>query len=207
MTKLGSTWYGLADPWGFRSSWNSTICVVARERSNTSKKEKASIFVKDLAVLLNHHWIRDEEVFEHERLRLFPPFAGGSKPRIVLEVNLAHIKRSGGESDPKHFAFREEYMLLYDPLIPIMAIAFADCAFLNIFTGPEDIYKLVVLANSDRLRLHWHGEWLKRPVFRDVEESEQGLRVALDNVLVYSKEGRHLIRLGRSIGLAKALEW
>ncbi|TWU75095.1 hypothetical protein ED733_000058, partial [Metarhizium rileyi] len=138
---------------------------------------------------------------------LFPPFAGGSKPRIVLEVNLAHIKRSGGESDPKHFAFREEYMLLYDPLIPIMAIAFVDCAFLNIFTGPEDIYKLVVLANSDRLRLHWHGEWLKRPVFRDVEESEQGLRVALDNVLVYSKEGRHLIRLGRSIGLAKALEW
>ncbi|KAK3934110.1 hypothetical protein QBC46DRAFT_429032 [Diplogelasinospora grovesii] len=206
---------------------------------DTSKKEKAGIFIEDLAVLLNHHWIRDEEVFAHERLRvqlagniilagatatrpgaligqlryehlefqLFPPLSGDERPRIVLKVNLEHIKRSGGQSEPKQFAFREDDMLIYDPLIPIMALAFADQAFQNEFVGPEDIYKLVVPANSDRLRIHWKDKWRKRPVFRDVEDSEHGLQVALDKALQYPKERRHLIRLGRSIGLAKALEW
>ncbi|KAK3939621.1 hypothetical protein QBC46DRAFT_342346 [Diplogelasinospora grovesii] len=160
---------------------------------DTSKKEKAGIFVKDLAVLLNHHWIRDEEVFAHERLRLryehlefqlFPPLSGDERPRIVLKVNLEHIKRSGGQSEPKQFAFREDDMLIYDPLIPIMALAFVDHAFQNEFVGPEDIYKLVVPANSDRLCIHWKDQWRKRPVFRDVEDSEHGLQVALDKARV-----------------------
>src|SRR3954465_2539276 len=46
-----------------------------------------------------------------------------------------------------------------------------------------------------------------RPVFRDVKPSANGVRVARDKPLPYSKERGHLIRLGRSIGLAKALEW
>ncbi|KAK3934553.1 hypothetical protein QBC46DRAFT_368131 [Diplogelasinospora grovesii] len=44
-------------------------------------------------------------------------------------------------------------------------------------------------------------------MFRDVEPSVNGVHVALDRALQYSKERGHLIRLGRSIGLAKALEW
>ena len=93
-------------------------------------------------------------------------------------------------------------MLLYDPLIPIMALAFADDAFANEFNGPEDVYDLVVPVNSDRLRLRWKEEWCNRPVFRDVEPSANGVRVARDKPLPYSKERGHLIRLGRSIGLA-----
>ncbi len=206
---------------------------------DTSKKEKAGIFVEDLVVLLNHHWIRDEEVFAHERLRvqlaanlilagatatrpgaligqlryehlefqLFPPLKGEDRPRIVLVVNLENIKRSGGKSEPKKFAFREDDMMIYDPLIPIMALAFADGAFRNDIKDPEGMYKHVVPPNSDRLRILWKDEWRKRPVFRDVEDSEQGFRVALDKALPYPKERRHLLRLGRSIGLAKALEW
>jgi len=206
---------------------------------DTSKKEKAGIFVEDLAILLNHHWIRDKEVFAHERLRvqlaanlilagatatrpgaligqllykhiefqLFPPLPEEERLHVVLKVNLKHIKRSGGESEPKEFAFREDDMLLYDPLIPIMALAFADNAFANDFNGPEHIYDLVVPANSDRLRLRWKEEWCNRPVFRNVEPSANGVRVARDKPLPYSKERGHLIRLGRSIGLAKALEW
>ncbi|KAK3943401.1 hypothetical protein QBC46DRAFT_420865 [Diplogelasinospora grovesii] len=173
---------------------------------DTSKKEKAGLFVEDLTVLLNHHWIRDKEVFAHERLRvqlaanmilagatatrpgaligqllyehlefqLFPPLPGEKRPRVVLMVNLEHIKRSGGESEAKKFAFREDDMLIHDPLIPIMGLSFADNAFKN---GFKDPYTLIVPPYSDRLRLQWKEEW------------------------------RHLIRLGRSIGLAKALEW
>jgi hypothetical protein len=206
---------------------------------DTSRKEKAGIFVDDLVLLLTHHWIRDREVYTHERFRvqlaanlvlagatatrpgaligqlryehlefqLFPPLAGHARPRLVLKVNLAHVKRSGGRSDPKEFAFREDDMLLYDPLIPIMALAFADSAFANRFGGPDDIYTLVVPANADRLRVRWKDEWRRRPVFRDVEDGGQGLRIALDRPLRYQRERRHLLRLGRSIGLAKALEW
>ncbi|KXX73588.1 hypothetical protein MMYC01_210372, partial [Madurella mycetomatis] len=206
---------------------------------DTSKKEKAGLFVEDLAVLLNHHWIRDKEVFAHKRLRvqlaanlilagatatrpgaligqlhyedlefqLFPPLSGEERPRMALKVSLKNIKRSGGKSEPKEFAFREDDILIYDPIIPIIALAFADDAFINEFRDPEDIYKLVVPVNSDRLRLQWKEGWRNRPVFRDVEDSEKGIRVAVDKALKYQKERGHLIRLGRSIGLAKALKW
>ena len=56
----------------------------------------------------------------------------------MLKVTLKHIKRSGGKLEPKEFAFREDDMLIYDPLIPIMALAFADHAFVNEFKDPEE---------------------------------------------------------------------
>jgi hypothetical protein len=37
---------------------------------NDSEKEKACLFVDDLLVLLNNHWVHDTEVFAHERLRI-----------------------------------------------------------------------------------------------------------------------------------------
>lgn len=61
-------------------------------------------------------------LYENVELRLFPTLPGEERPRVVLKVNLKCVKRSGGESGPKEFAFREDDMLLYDPLIPIMAL-------------------------------------------------------------------------------------
>ena len=146
-------------------------------------------------------------LYEHLEFQLFPPLQGDQRPRVVLKVNLENIKRSGGESEPKEFVFREDDMLIYDPLIPIMGLTFADGVFINEFKDPEEIYELVVLLNSDRLRLHWKEEWYRRPVFRGVEDSEEGIQIVLDKALKYQKERGHLIRLGRSIGLAKILEW
>ena len=37
---------------------------------DTSEKEKAALFVEDLCVLQNGHWVRDTEVFTHKRLRV-----------------------------------------------------------------------------------------------------------------------------------------
>jgi len=145
-------------------------------------------------------------LYEHLEFQLFPPLPGERRPRVVLRVNLENIKRSGSESEQKEFAFREDDMLIYNPLIPIMGLEFADEAFINEFKEPEEIYELVVPQNSDRLRLQWKEEW-KRPVFRDVEDSEDGIRIALNKALKYQKERGYLIRLGRSIGLAKVLEW
>jgi hypothetical protein len=38
-----------------------------------------------------------------------------------------------------------------------MALAFANNAFENDFTCPNDIYKLVVPPELDRIRLQWKG--------------------------------------------------
>jgi hypothetical protein len=203
------------------------------------KNENAGVFVEDLALLLNHNWVRDEEVFAHEHLRehlapnlflaganatppgafigqllyehqkfqLFQTLPGERRPRVVLRVNLENIKRSGGESEQKGFAFREDDMLICDLLMPIMGLTFADEAFINEFKDLEEIHVLVVSRNWDRLRLRWEEEWQIRPLFRDVEDSEDGIRIALDKALTYVKERDTLIRLGRSIGMAKVLEW
>ena len=94
-------------------------------------------------------------LYKHTEFQLFPPLPREEqeRPHVVLKVNLKHIKRSGDESEPKEFAFRKNDILLYDPLIPIIALAFANNAFANEFNNPEDIYTLVVPTNSDRLQL------------------------------------------------------
>ncbi|TQV90231.1 FluG domain-containing protein [Cordyceps javanica] len=206
---------------------------------DTSQKEKAGLYIEDLALLLNQLWIRDEGTFEHERLRVqhaetlilagatatrpgaligsvlyehwefqvFPPVEGSKRARLVLIVNLEHIKRTAGDSEPKKFAFREDDMLLYDPIVPALALVFSDNAFLNCFQSAEDIYNLKVPPNQDRIRLLWKEEWRKRPIFRDVVEMPDGTVVSGTKALSYDKERRHLVRLGRSTGFEKQLQW
>jgi hypothetical protein len=47
----------------------------------------------------------------------------------------------------------------------------------------------------------------KRPVFRDVEHTANGTRVSKTKALDYSKHRHHLIRLGRTSGFEKKLEF
>ncbi|CRK47268.1 hypothetical protein BN1723_007445, partial [Verticillium longisporum] len=168
---------------------------------DTSKKEKSGLFVEDLDLILHFHYVRDEELYIHERLRvqlaliliiagatatrpdaligkvlykhiefqLFPPAAEGQRPRLGLVWNLEHVKRSAGVSEKKVFGFHEEDTLLHDPVLYTLALAFADDAFLNGFSGPEQIYDLVVPPRSDRLRLLWKRDWAERPIFRTTE--------------------------------------
>ena len=69
----------------------------------------------------------------------------------------------------------------------MLALAFADNAFENDFTGPEDIYKLVVPPETDRIRLRWKDSWAESPVFRDVEKTASGIRVSQTKSLQYHK--------------------
>ncbi|KAF3345643.1 hypothetical protein VdG2_06486 [Verticillium dahliae VDG2] len=202
---------------------------------DTSKKEKSGLFVEDLDLILHFHYVRDQELYTHERLRvqlalilivagatvtrpdaligkvlykhiefqLFPPAAEGQRPRLGLMWNLEHVKRSAGVSEKKVFGFHEEDTLLHDPVLHTLALAFADDAFLNGFSGPEQIYDLAVPLQSDRLRLLWKKDWAERPIFRTTE----GLRMAIDKALTYCKTRGHLIRLGRALGYAKKLEF
>ncbi|CAG9952415.1 unnamed protein product [Clonostachys rosea f. rosea IK726] len=197
-----------------------------------SKKEKSGLFVQDLDLILYHHWVHDKAVYDHEHLRasmstilvlagatatrpdalignvlykhvefqLFPPPAGQLRPRLGLVLNLEHLK--GGE-DHKIFGFYEEDDLIHDPVLHVMFHAFADGAFENELTCPEQIYDMTVPEYLDRIRLLWKEEWRERPLFRDVE----GLQIASNKALKYRKVRGFLIRLGRELGYAKQLEF
>ncbi|KAK8148635.1 hypothetical protein G3M48_009555 [Beauveria asiatica] len=139
--------------------------------------------------------------------QVFPPIQGSKRVRLILVVNLEHIKRAAGDSEPKKFTFREDDILLYDPIIPALALAFSDGAFLNCFSSPEAIYNLKVPPNQDRLRLLWKEKRRRRPIFRGVENTPYGTSVSDTKALPYEKERKHLIRLGRSTGFEKQLQW
>ena len=86
-------------------------------------------------------------------------------------------------------------------------MALADGAFKNKLTSLRDVYSLVVPPDTDRIRLQWDEDWAQRPVFRDVEHTANGIRVSLTKALDYSKHRHHLIRLGRTSGFEKKLEF
>ncbi len=89
----------------------------------------------------------------------------------------------------------------------MLALALADGAFKNKLTSLRDVYSLVVPPDTDRIRLQWDEDWAQRPVFRDVEHTANGIRVSKTKALDYSKHRHHLIRLGRTSGFKKKLEF
>lgn len=97
--------------------------------------------------------------------------------------------------------------LACNPVMYMMALAFADNAFENGFTQPEEIYRLVVPPETDRIRLRWKDSWTKIPIFRDVENTAHGVRVSRTKPLQYPKHRHHFIRLGRTCGFEKTLEF
>ena len=88
-----------------------------------------------------------------------------------------------------------------------MALAFADNAFENDFTCPEAIYKLVVPLESDRIRLQWKGSWAKTPIFRDVENTANGICISQTRSLEYPKHRCQFLRLGWTCSFEKTFEF
>ncbi|KAH0558788.1 hypothetical protein GP486_004571 [Trichoglossum hirsutum] len=67
---------------------------------NDSEKEKACLFVDDLSILLNCHWVRDTKLF---LVRI-----EGQVPTIAMKLSFKHIKRSGGKSRENVTAWTSE---------------------------------------------------------------------------------------------------
>ncbi|KAH8755385.1 hypothetical protein F5883DRAFT_607663 [Diaporthe sp. PMI_573] len=99
------------------------------------------------------------------------------------------MKRTGGKSRRKGYGFHKEPTLLHNPVLYMQSLAFADGAFLNDFQAPEEIYKLKVPGNADRMG------------------RGNSAKVALDKAFQYQKARASLICLGRALGFEKQLEW
>lgn len=191
------------------------------------KKEKSGLFVQDLDLLLNYHWVRDKEVFTHERLRLqlalvliiagatstrpsalmkikykdvsfaLLPSDDGKRPYFTMKLRLTEMK---GQQTPTAFGFYEEIELIHCPVLGMLALAIADGAFEENVQSLGDIYTFKVPPELDRLRLDWKSEWLDRPVFRQMK------RQPCEDAHYQYPQGRNaLIRLGYSCGYANTL--
>lgn len=190
---------------------------------------KSALFVEDLDLLLTHHWILDTEVFPHERMRLqlamiliiagatstrpgallqlrygdiefaLFPSSDGARPHLTMTVRLKETKQRGGKRTPTAFGFHEEIKLIHCPVVGIMALALADDAFVSV-KGLEQVYKLRVPANKDRIRLALKNSELDRPIFRDM-----GLRSDERKPYEYGQARSALARLGRSCGYEQQL--
>jgi hypothetical protein len=110
-------------------------------------------------------------------------------------------------SNRKIFAFYEGEDLACCAVTFILALALADNPFENKFTSLKGIYNLIVPPDTDRIRLQWDDKWAERPVFRDVEHTANGVRLSKTKSLQYSKHRQHFIRLGRTCGFEKRLEF
>ncbi|KAJ9129400.1 hypothetical protein NKR23_g12540, partial [Pleurostoma richardsiae] len=53
----------------------------------------------------------------------------------------------------------------------------------------------------------WDPEWRDRFVFRDIQGRGKNIIIALDRAFEYGKARKYLVRLGRSLGYEKQLEW
>lgn len=89
----------------------------------------------------------------------------------------------------------------------MLALALADGAFRSKLKSLREIYDLVVPIDTDRVTLQWDEQWAQAPVFRDIEHTKNGIRVSQTKALNYSKHRHHLIRLGRTTGFEKKLEF
>ena len=65
----------------------------------------------------------------------------------------------------------------------MLALALANNAFENKFTSLKDIYSLVVPHNTNRIRLQWDNKWAKRPVFRNMEHTINGIHISKPKAL------------------------
>lgn len=83
---------------------------------SVEEKEKSGLFVQDLDLLLNYHWVRDKEVFAHERLRLQLALvliiagATSTRPGALMslrykDITFALFPPQSGEDRP-HLAMR-----------------------------------------------------------------------------------------------------
>ena len=111
-------------------------------------------------------------LYEDIEFRVFLPSHEGQLARVILTLILKHNKRSSGKSrrlvvistlnilyiyrSRKKFMFyNNNGNLICNPIMYMMALAFADNAFQINFTCPEEIYSRVVPPQLDRIRLQW----------------------------------------------------
>jgi hypothetical protein len=57
------------------------------------------------------------------------------------------------------------------------------------------------------MEVKWSEEWADRPIFRDIEGKSATPRVSETKVLQYEKQRHGFVRLGRSVGFEKNVEF
>jgi hypothetical protein len=107
----------------------------------------------------------------------------------------------------KEFTFYEGADLVICPIIPFLALAFADDAFEANVTTPKEIYDLVIPVRKPRMHLKWKTKWAEHPIFHNVKVTSTGVWLSETRSLQYPKHRHHFVRLGRACGFEKVLQF
>ena len=90
--------------------------------------------------------------------------------------------------------------LAFCPILPILALAFADNAF-KVIPKPEHLYKLTVPTEKGCVKLNWKEEWRARPIFRRVKNDD----ISPTLPYTYQLLSCHLRGLGMQAGFENVL--
>jgi hypothetical protein len=86
-------------------------------------------------------------------------------------------------------------------------MALNDNAFAFNVTSIEDIFHLKIDPHCDFARLHFKKKKYNQPIFRDIEEMMNGIRVSDKKALKYTKSCDTFVQLGHVAGFEEILEF
>ncbi|CRK25088.1 hypothetical protein BN1708_014133 [Verticillium longisporum] len=202
---------------------------------DTSKKVKSGLYVEDLDLILHHHYVRDEEVYAHERLRvqlaLILIIAGATATRpdaLIGKVLYKHIEfqlfppTAEGERPRLGLVWNLEHIKRSAGTSEKKVFGFHEED--TLLHDPVLHALSLVLADDAFLNGFCNPEqiydlvvppqsdrlrlmWKEDWRERPIFRDTDGLQVALDKALTYGKTRDDLIRLGRALGYAKKLEF
>ena len=86
------------------------------------------------------------------------------------------------------------------PVLPFLALAFADKAFLECHHTPKSLREIQVPLDQSRLLIPWKASVLSLPIFRAIDDGISGNRVSDTAAITLSNMCPYLNRLGKSAG-------
>ncbi|KAM0267469.1 hypothetical protein ACHAQH_010106, partial [Verticillium albo-atrum] len=202
---------------------------------DTSKKVKSGLYVEDLDLILHHHYVHDEEVYAHERLRvqlaLILIVAGATATRpdaLIGKVLYKHIEfqllppAAEGQRPRLGLVWNLEHIKRSAGTSENKVFGFHeedtllhDPVLHTLSLALADDAFLNGFCNPEQIydlvvppqsdRLRLM--WKEDWRERPIFRDTDDLQVALDKALTYCKTRGDLIRLGRALGYAKKLEF
>ncbi|KAK8092701.1 uncharacterized protein PG998_014742 [Apiospora kogelbergensis] len=165
---------------------------------DTSKKEKAGLYVSDLDLILHHHWVTDEEVYAHERLRV----------QLAAILIIAGATSTRPEALIGNLRYRDVLFQLFPPG------AGGKRSRLGLVVDFVNVKKTGGSRDPKKFGFHEEDTLLHDPVlhmlslaFADDAFFNQFGFISLTKALKYKKVRDHLVRLGIALGYAKRLEF
>ncbi|OAA52162.1 hypothetical protein BBO_00003 [Beauveria brongniartii RCEF 3172] len=130
----------------------------------------------------------------------------GGRDLPAMEVTLRYAKGWERRENPKTFIFYEVDSLLFDAILPLLALALLDNAFEAEIRSVENFYKVNVQAPRRSYDFYWKEDIKDTPIFRQAVVASDGtIQTSPTEALRYHTYLYYLQRLGLTTGFMQIL--